>query len=61
MIIAGKATVDIVAAVATDEPDIAAKILQDIIVAIANPPGKFPTQLCAKLNKSSPTPALSKI
>ena len=34
-----------VAAVATEEPDIAAKILHDTIVAIANPPGKFPTQL----------------
>ena len=41
----GKATVEIVAAVATDDPEIAAKILQETIVAMANPPGKFPTQL----------------
>ena len=39
----------------------AAKILQDTIVAIAKPPGKFPTQLCAKLKRSSPTPAFNKI
>ena len=36
-----------VAAVATEEPEIAAKILQERIVAIAKPPGKFPTQACA--------------
>ena len=48
---------EIVAAVATDEPEIAAKMLHETIVAIAKPPGKFPTQLCAKLKRSSPTPA----
>jgi hypothetical protein len=42
---AGKATVEMVAAVATDDPEIAAKILQETMVAIASPPGKFPTQL----------------
>ena len=37
---AGKATVAIVAAVATDDPDIAAKMEQEIIVAIASPAGQ---------------------
>ena len=45
----------------SSDPDIAAKILHETIVAIAKPPGKLPTQLCAKLNRSSPTPAFSKI
>ena len=34
----------IVAAVATDEPEIAAKIPQESIVATASPPGQCPTQ-----------------
>ena len=50
-----------VAAVATEEPEIAAKILQERMVAIARPPGKFPTQACAKPNRSSPTPAFNKM
>jgi hypothetical protein len=35
-----------VAAVATDEPEIAAKIEQERMVATASPPGQCPTQLC---------------
>ena len=43
LIISGIATTPIVAAVATETPDIAEKIPQDIIVATANPPGQCPT------------------
>ena len=50
------ATTPIVAAVATETPDIAEKIPQDIIVATANPPGQCPTQAWTALNKSYPQP-----
>ena len=50
------ATTPIVAAVATETPDIAEKIPQDIIVATANPPGQCPTQAWTALNKSFPQP-----
>ena len=43
-----------VAAVATDTPEIAAKIPHEIIVATARPPGQCPTQACTALNKSFP-------
>ena len=39
------ATVPIVAAVATDEPEIAANNPQDRMVATPSPPGQCPTQL----------------
>ena len=44
LIISGIATTPIVAAVATETPDIAANIPQETIVATANPPGQCPTQ-----------------
>ena len=31
------------------------------MVAIARPPGKFPTQACAKPNRSSPIPAFNRM
>ena len=48
-----------VAAVATEEPEIAANSPQLTIVATANPPGQWPTQACTALNRSRPTPPLS--
>ena len=55
-IISGIATTPIVAAVATETPDIAEKIPQDIIVATAKPPGQCPTHAWTALNKSFPQP-----
>ena len=56
LIISGIATTPMVAAVATDTPEIAAKIPHEIIVATARPPGQCPTQACTALNKSFPHP-----
>ena len=39
----------IVSAVATDEPEIAAKMVQDKTVATPRPPGKWRTKVCAVL------------
>ena len=55
----GIATVPMVAAVATEEPEIAANSPQLRIVATANPPGQWPTQACTALNRSRPTPPFS--
>ncbi len=55
------ATVPMVAAVATDEPEIAANTPQAISVATASPPGQWPTQAWNAANRSRPTPPLSRM
>src|SRR5690554_4065011 len=47
------ATLPMVAAVATDDPEIAEKIVHEAKVAIPKQPGKCPTEECTELNKSS--------
>ena len=49
------------AAVATETPEIAAKIPHEIIVAIAKPPGQCPTQACTAAYKSLPQPPYKRI
>ena len=53
------ATVPMVAAVATDEPEMAAKRAQDRMVATASPPGQWPTQLCTAAKSRAPAPPRS--
>jgi len=55
------ATVAIVAAVATEEPEIAENSAQLRIVAMPSPPGKWPTQDWTALNRSLPIPPLSRM
>lgn len=51
------ATAPTVAAVATLEPDVAAKPAQVSTLAMASPPGMWPTHLRAMSNSLRPTPA----
>ena len=60
-IIAGYATMPMVAAVAAPEPLIAAKNAQARIVAMASPPGRCRTQTFMTSKRSSPTLPSSKI
>ena len=46
---------------ATEEPEIAANKAQEMIVAIASPPGQCPTHACTASNRSRPTPPLSRM
>ena len=51
------ATAPTVAAVATLEPEVAAKPALVSTLAMARPPGSWPTHLRATLNSLCPTPA----
>ena len=60
-VISGTAMVPIVAAVATDEPEIAANRPQEMMVATPRPPGQWPTHDCAAANNCWPAPHLSRM